>query len=316
MNDTLSQTKNGNPPAVRPGERKNVLESVLKDILATKEARQAIIGFVPLLLETWSGDSKIKTQVSKITSSIVKNQLSRPEDRHHKNEIIALFEDENFVNNLTCLLPGLVNDLTDALSGINLGENGAAKDLLHTLLTETGKGRTGSVLTSMVRLVSHIHKTDPQFFTSTLEPGIQKWIQSVDFAELKEAVDGSGPDALAFVEMVNTVIWQYPSKVIGIFSLLPSFINVLAGSLNISLTKLNAVPPDLLTDIITSLMEEISAEEVSSVINELAEISRKLHTGSALLGEPGAPRLENALTDKIEDIIAQVDSRIFWKGKL
>ncbi len=316
MNDTLSQIKRVKAPAVRSGERKTVLESVLKDILATKEARHAIIDFVPLLLETWSGDSKIKTQVSKITGSIVKNQLSRPEDLLDKNEIKTLFEDENFVNNLTCLLPGLVNDLTDALSGINLGKNGAAKDLLHTLLTETGQGRTGSVLTSLARLVSHIHKTDPHFFTTTLEPGIQKWIASVDFAELKEAADRSGPDALAFVEMVNTVIWQYPSKVIGIFSLLPSLINILAGSLNISLEKLNAVPPDLLTDIITSLLEEISAEEVGSVINELAEISRKLHTGSALLGEPGAPQLENALADKLEDIIAQVEPRIFWKGKL
>jgi hypothetical protein len=164
--------------------------------------------------------------------------------------------------------------------------------------------------------LNDIHKTDPEFLARILEPGVTQWLESMDFGEIKEAVDNSGQGFLAIITMINTVIWQYPSKVISILSLLPSAVNLAAGATGISIEKLNAVAPDLLTDILLALLKEIDGRAVAGVVDQLSEIGRKLHTGSALLGEPGSPQLPRALSEVIDRIVAHTDAVTFWKGRI
>ncbi len=321
-NQSLSaeKTKGIKMISSKPRQKGTALSSVLNSVLGTREIRQLLITIVPEFLDAWSGNSRIKKVVSGMAGYVVDKQLSRSDDLFEYNELGALFTDETFVKNFAALLPGLLDTLRDALSEsvktLDAASLGTQKELLDTLFSGSSESSTGELVTSAARILCKIHEIDPKFFAVTLEPAVQKWIASVDFAEIKEAVDGSGEDVLAFVEMVNSVIWQYPSKVIGIFSLLPSAANVIAGALNISVEKLNAVPPDLLTDIITSLLEEIDPEQVGEATTQISEIIRKLHVGSALLGEPGAPQLENALALKIQEIISHVDPIIAWKGRV
>ena len=190
------------------------------------------------------------------------------------------------------------------------------KKLIENLLSGSGQGRTGQCLTSFARALNDIHREDSEFFASILEPGFKHWVESVDFGELKEAVETSAEDSRAIFAMLNRVIWQYPAKVVLLFSLFPSLVNMLSDGLKTSFGKLNEVPPDLLTDIFISLVKEIDSVPVSGLLNELTEIGRKLHTGSALLGEPGAPLLPKALSDKLEEIASQMDADIFWKGRI
>lgn len=300
--------------------RKTSLEYVSREVLNTREAREVLITLLPQFFKVWAGKNRVKGAVSSMVGSMVCGQLSKPDDVFEADEIQALFKDTDFVRKLAALLPGFIGTIVDLVSdaGATLEHLSpdTQKDILQMLLARNRGARAGELLTSLARILSSIHELDATFFATTLQPGVQQWIESVDFAEIKEAVDGSGKDVLAFVEMVNGVIWQYPSKVIGIFSLLPSLVNVAAGTLNISVEKLNAVPPDLLADIITALLDEVDAEQIGGMITELFEIARKLLVGSALIGEPGAPQLENALANKIEEIISHMDSVIAWKGKI
>ena len=50
--------------------------------------------------------------------------------------------------------------------------------------------------------------------------------------------------------------------------------------------------PDLLTDVVLSLANEIDAKQTAELTNELLEAVRKLHTGSALLGETSRTKFE------------------------
>lgn len=304
----------------RPVESKNALAFVLGNILQTREARQLLITLLPGFLEGWSGSNRVKQLFSKIINPMVDKQLSKPDDIFNNNEIQALFKDEAFVKKFTSLLPEMVNTFGDALSdtGICLEKASAdtQKEFLKNLMSGTGRARSGKLLTSLAKILTGIHQTDPAFFAATIEPVFKKWIESVDFAEIKESVDGSSKDVMALTKMVNNTMWQYPSKIISLMSLLPSFVNLVTGSLNISIERFNALPPDLLTDIITAMLMEIKEEEIATLLNELTEISRKINVGSALLGEPGLPHLETALTIKIEAIVSKMDPKLFWKGKI
>lgn len=301
-------------------ESDEVLNAILRDVIQTREVRQLLITVVPEFLNVWAGRSWWKKTLSKLAGFVVDNQLSRPEDVFENNEIASLFENETFIGNVAEQLPGVINGIVDALCagarGLETLSAADKKKLVENLLSRTGKGKTGALITNCARVLNDIHKVDPEFLAHTLEPGVTRWLESMDFGELKEAVDNSGQGALALVAMINDVIWQYPSKVIGIFSLLPSVVNMTAGATKISVEKLNAVPPDLLTDIIISLLKEIDGKAVAGVVDELTEIGRKLHTGSALLGEPGAPQLPKALSAKLNEIVSQTNATTFWKGRL
>lgn len=79
---------------------------------------------------------------------------------------------------------------------------------------------------------------------------------------------------------------------------------------------LNEMPPDMLTDVVLSFAREINSSSIANVLNQLTEIVRKIHTGSALLGEPGAPQLPKVLSKMIEDIVDKTDPITLWKAKI
>jgi hypothetical protein len=91
---------------------------------------------------------------------------------------------------------------------------------------------------------------------------------------------------------------------------------MLAHVIGISVEKMNEVPPDLLTDIVLAFLKEIDSRSVARMIDEVAEVVRKIHTGSALLGEPGSPQLPKVLNDMIDQIISQTDPATLWKARI
>ena len=293
---------------------------VIRDILKTREIRQLLKAILPEALNLWAGSSVWKKWVSRVTGRNISKRLSRPIDVPAQNEIAMLLEDERFVRNLGELLPGAIDGLLGALCAAGCAVERLptedTKGLIGDLITAAGKGRMGTLLSAGARILNDIHQTDPEFFARTLEPGFQHWVEKTDFGELKEAVENSASDLRATVEMANTVIWQYPAKVVLLLSLIPSALNMTTDALGISAEKLNTVPPDMLTDILLAFLREIDSRSVAKLVNELTEIARKFQTGSALLGEPGSPLFPKQLTEKLEEVIDRIDAVTFWKGHL
>ena len=301
-------------------EADEAMNAVLRDILQTREIRQFVIAVVPELLNVWAGRSWFKKTVSKFTGYLLDTQLSYPEDVFGNPELPKLFENEKFIQNLAELIPGIANEIVDAMnSGLASVEQLSPEDkkqFVEDLLVPVLKGRSGNMITNLAKILDDIHTVDSEFLAHVLEPSMTKLLESTDFGEIKQTVDNSVPCALALVRMLNNSIWQYPSKVVGIFSLLPPVLKTVIGSAGISLEKLNGLPPDLLTDIIISLLKETDGQVIAGLINELMEVGRKIYTGSALLGEPGAPQLPKGLAEKLDEIISNIDMTIFWKGRI
>ena len=296
------------------------LNAILHEVLNTREARQLLITVVSELLNVWAERSWWKQKVSQATGFVVNKQLSASESASANDEIGRLFEDETFVKNIVDQLPAFIHLLSGVLETgsrtLDRLSTNEKKDLLANLLTSTAQGRTGALVTSLARMLNAIHNEDCEFLARILEPGFKNWIESMDFGELKEALENSTLDAQALATMANDVIWEYPAKVVLLLSLLPTIANITAGVMGISAHKLNAAPPDLLTDIMLAFLNEIDFNTMARVVNALTEIVRKIHTGSALLGEPGAPQLPKVLADTFDQIIATTDPNKFWKARI
>jgi hypothetical protein len=152
-------------------------------------------------------------------------------------------------------------------------------------------------------------------YAEILRPGFLELIEKIDFGELKEAMDCSQDDITAVVKMANEEMWRYPAKVVCLLSLLPSVANTAVSAVKETLTPINNLAPDLLADVVLSLSDEIDGKEIGLLINELSEMVRKIHTGSALLGEPGKPQSANTLSRLTRETMSTIDINLLLKTK-
>ncbi len=144
----------------------------------------------------------------------------------------------------------------------------------------------------------------------------RRFIEAVDFGELKEALDRSSARSGPYIQMINEELWRYPAKVVCILSMLPALSNTALRGVRETAAPLNRIVPDLLADVVISLIRNVEAKEISGIVNELAELVRKIHTGSALIGEPGRPALPELFEKLSSEITESIDIALFLKASL
>jgi len=297
----------------------NAGAAVVRKLLHTREVRQLLGNLLPEVLSVYAGKNRFKQFIARLVGKHLEKSLSRSGDIFEPREMQKLFEDDRFVEKCIAPLPDLVAGMFDILdtaaATIEGLETRDKRILFGDFLSRMADGRTGSLITRGCRILNDIHGDDPEFFTRTLEPGFRKWIEGVDFGELKETFENSATDSRAFIKMANDVMWEYPAKVVLLLSLIPSAVNMITEALDMSTERLNELPADLLTDVILSFIREIEGRPIAGLINQLTEIVRKIHTGSGLLGEPGAPQLPRVISGKIDEIADRIDPVVLWKAR-
>jgi hypothetical protein len=152
-------------------------------------------------------------------------------------------------------------------------------------------------------------------YAERMRPVFRELIEHIDFGEIKESADLHRDDIASFIRMANEEMWRYPSKVICLLSLLPAAVNMTVSATKETLKPVNNLAPDLLGDVVFSLVDDIDGKNIGLLINELCELVRKIHTGSALLGEPGKPQLPNTLSRLTRETISTVDINLLLKAR-
>jgi len=150
-------------------------------------------------------------------------------------------------------------------------------------------------------------------YAESLRPIVRELVEKIDFGEIKEAADFHQENIAAAVMMINEELWRYPAKVICLLSLVPAVVNMGVSTAKESLVPINKLAPDLLADVVFSLVDNIDGKNIGRLINELAELVRKIHTGSTLLGEPGKPQLPNTLSRLTGETMSTVDINLLLK---
>jgi hypothetical protein len=76
------------------------------------------------------------------------------------------------------------------------------------------------------------------------------------------------------------------------------------------------IGPDLLADIMLSLVKGINGADSAKLINSLSEVIRRVHTGSLLLGKGGKPLFQIYLTDLLHDCLSEMDPELAKKIRI
>ncbi len=302
---------------------------LLRQIATTKESRQLLADLIPEMLRLWAESGtgtgptrKIARQsIAGLAGSSVKNAFLDKKGLREAARLQELAADPEFVQAAAtetgAALDAVFESLAKALADLEKLDPEQKVKLVETIFTNLGTGRGAPLITSACRIISDIHQQDQSFLARTLEPGFNNWVARLDFAAVKEMLDTSAEGMAALVTMINTVLWQYPAKVVTTLSFLPPIINMMLDSLAGTVKTFNDKgSPDLVADILLSLLRELNTDSLAAVINELAEQTRRFHTGSALIGEPGSPQMPNDVFVLLNDTLGKLDGRTLWKAKI
>jgi hypothetical protein len=199
----------------------------------------------------------------------------------------------------------------------------SVENVVESVLSAEGKadGRMGvelgKLLTAFSSETNEEFKKGLNVVDDPRQTAINDFIVNTDFGELKEMMDRSGEPVLQNIDIAVECIWKYPAKVGSILATLVSAGNISVKSITIIVASLlKNLGPDLTADILLSIVRELNGKEIGKLANTLAELLRRLHTGSYLLAKGGKPLFEIYLTNFLKNAASQIDPVIFNKARI
>jgi len=316
IHETNRTTGDGSPED-SGGHYSELITGFVRAFVHTEEFREIVRTALPEVLEVWAGKSRIKRALGRPVARSISRSFQRRESDADVTPVSDLCSRPEFARMASEQLPLLINSImhvacaaSENISRLSAEEKSR---FISELIGGLDMGTAGRVITGMARIVNEAHASDQLCITASVQPGLQQFLQNVDFGELREALDRSAEDIVALVATVNDSLWQYPAKVVCLLSMIPAAINIITGALVKTAEPMNRQAPDLLADVLLSVLREIRGQEIGKLINEWCELIRKVITGSVLIGEYGKPQLQEDISSLLDEILESIDIPLLFK---
>ncbi|HON58137.1 MAG TPA: hypothetical protein PLT45_01250 [Smithella sp.] len=200
--------------------------------------------------------------------------------------------------------------------------SGVEEVIGKVLASESGNGdktgaELGRLITAFARETNEALQGGVKAVEDPQKTAINDFIVHTDFGELKEMVDRCEEPVLQNIGIAIECIWKYPAKVGSLLAAAVSAGNISVKSIALILASLlENLGPDLTADILLSVVRELKGKEIGKLVNTLAELLRRLHTGSYLLARGGKPLFEIYLTDFLQNAAGEIDPAVFTKARV
>ncbi len=136
---------------------------------------------------------------------------------------------------------------------------------------------------------------DDEHWWNELGDSVRNIIANNDMAVLKQYTEAVSIHAPKVTAKVADDIWMYPAKVLTLLACIPSVANCMIRCVNTSLQPLNNQAPDLLADVVNSLLKDIDVEALGCTANQICELLRKFDTGDELIKESASTPFEQSV---------------------
>jgi len=253
--------------------------SLVESLLRTDEFRSVAGTVCNQVLNEWAGKSRIRKSMATILTGQLTKGFQRP-DGYESTSVIELLGKPEFVRDLSAQMPGIFNAIIAGIGSFSEKFSEMPPEqsrfYLKRIIDNTDFGGLGSIITSLAKILNS-HSLEPQLLAEAFRPGFRSFFAEVDFGEVRETVNSSAENITALAEMINEEMWEYPGKMVCLLSLIPSILNITVSSAIKTLEPVNRLAPDLLTDVIMSLVREIDGNNIGLIINQFCEIIRKVH---------------------------------------
>jgi hypothetical protein len=296
------------------------LSLMIKELASTAEFRAVATGLARQLLADWSSQDPFNRLVAgRVEKFIIKGLATLAEQKtgthdYWKDPEMAAIMTQGLAKDLPLLINAILATAVRLSEGRQHLPSEFRREIFQRTLKGIDTGLLGRWLTLQIRSFSDL-TADPEGFAAALEQPIRNLIASLDFGELKEAMDDSEEAIVASVRMLNTTIWDYPAKFICLVSLLPTMVNIILRSARETLTPLHAQAPDVLADVVFSLLRSLNGKVAGDLVNGLAEVIRQTHTGSALIGDQGLPQFGADLRRLLADFVSALNPEVIVKAR-
>jgi hypothetical protein len=289
----------------------------------TREFHQAMSILLPEIIEQvikpWTGNHHVKQVLVRFIHHLAQKSFERSETNVEQKGLMELLKDSDELSKLIGAIPSIVNQMTEWIARLSKTVEGLPVEEQERLIKHLIEGfnfqRNGEIFNRFIKILNEIHANNPAFITDLFGPNITYWLEQVDFGELSECVDCFAEDIETLGNQTFDAFFQFPGKLILLISFLPVIINLLARLIYDALKHFNTMAPDLACDVVLSFMNEIDGNTFGELFNQLNELVRKINTGSALLGDPGAPQFPISASRMAESFIQAVDRDLLLKAR-
>ena len=293
---------------------------IIKRLIRTKEFQSIVRKLISEMLHYWAGKNPIKLILSSPVAKIFEESFKTYEKESKIASIKDMADDPEVSGvELVKLLPEILNFSISVLNTAGKTINDMSiiqeEDIIGKILKDIDLEKFGNTISSWIKIINKIHEHNPTFYADNLESSIHHLIDQLDFGEIKDFFDGAANDYIAIIKRFNDVMWDYPAKVVILISYIPSLINICTAIISHTISRFNRVPPDLISDITLSVIREIDINKITEISNEAAEILKKLHIGSALIGEPGSPQFPIDINKIIDSFFKNIDIETHLKAR-
>ncbi|MBU1172865.1 MAG: hypothetical protein KKD44_25175 [Proteobacteria bacterium] len=296
------------------------LSALITGIMKTRETRLMMADLVPEIIYAWAGSSRIKKKIAGQTDVFIKKMLLGSTNGSPDITLNSLLEDPEFMSMLTRFLPEAMGEIVDAFNAVSRNFESVSDEDREVFFSKILKGlsssRLGESLTLLLKTVNQGYQTNPNYLKEKCGPALVSWLEALDVGEIRDFLDHSRDDIQGIVSMLVDTLYKYPSKLVLFLSFIADAVNTLADSSAEFIAMLNKISPDLLTDVAFSVFRTVDGKSVGKLINEGAEIIRKLHAGSALIADPGTTQLPMDLSKFLGDVLSVLDGDTLWKAKV
>ena len=296
------------------------LSIIVKELASTEEFTAVAKVLTRRLLADWSSQDPFNQLIAgRVEKWIIKGLATLAEQKTETHD------DWKNPDRAAAMARGMAKDaplLLNAIigTGVRLSEYRqhlppeCRREIFQSTLKGIDTGLLGRWLTLQIQRFSDL-TANPEGFAEALEHPIRSLIASLDFGELQEAMDGSEDAIVATVRMLNTAIWDYPAKFICLVSLLPTVANIILRSARETLVPLHSQAPDVLADVVFSLLRSLNGKAAGDLVNGLAEVVRQTHAGSALIGDQGLPQFGADLRILLADFASALNPDVIVKAR-
>lgn len=291
----------------------------LQKVAGTREFRGVLGSIFFGTFLHWAGDSALKRLLALPAAGIVRKELEKGSRPMAASNVSEALEDPDLLQFLTKSVPELAKQANSMLDGVTAAfeklESEEQKQLADQLLQNLDMGKIGRFLNRVVASANLLYGTDPDFWADRIGPQLKDLLDSVDFGQVRELAQRSGTDLPRLAGYFMDGLFERPAKLVISGSLLPIFVNLVVDLILEVVQRVNTLAPDIVADVVLTLQREMNGKSVGTLLNQGAELIRKLHTGSALLGEPGKPAFAQSLSNQMEAMIREVDGPLLLKAR-
>ncbi len=288
------------------------------EILQTKEVMNAVDAGITEVIHLWGEGSSAKKFASKHAKWVIKKSFSNEANDHEKEELLSLLKHPDLLEHISSILPTIFNCISEIIHAmvVSLENNPEEKQLemLSCFFSSFNAEQTGKTLTSLARTLNFLHKNNPKLLANNIIPELRTFLEHTDFSEFKNVFDHSKEDIDSILKGANDLAFEFPAKLVTLLSFLPGVSNHFLFFLEDIIKRFNDLPADILADILMSFFKEMDGKTIGQFINNINEMIRQAHTGSALIGEAGVPQFSTELHKKSRIMIEQIDPVVLMKA--